>query len=243
MNYISNLIKLLSLSGLLFCATSMANMTVYPVVAEIKGGSEATTIQVTSRTGSIQYIRTLVKRVDNPATPQETEVPVKNMEGLVVSPEKLALSGGSIRTVRLIGLDTPEKETVYRVYFESVPSPDDSATTSSGSTVGINLVWGVLVRLLPLHPDYRIELSPDGAQILNVGNSRLHIQKISGCESGCPWQNIDRNIYPGQQLTLPAEKKLHELQMEYQTGNSAPQHAKLSAGKVLPLEITTNTVG
>lgn len=71
------------------------NMLVYPMAAEINSSrEEATSLFVYSKSDHVQYIRTRIMRIEHPGMPQEKEVPAGNdiETGLVVSPEKFALS-------------------------------------------------------------------------------------------------------------------------------------------------------
>lgn len=80
------------------CGHARANMLVYPMAAEINSSpEEATSLFVYSKSDHVQYIRTRIMRIEHPGMPQEKEVPAGNdiETGLVVSPEKFALSPGT----------------------------------------------------------------------------------------------------------------------------------------------------
>lgn len=88
-------------------------MLVYPMAAEINSSrEEATSLFVYSKSDHVQYIRTRIMRIEHPGMPQEKEVPAGNdiETGLVVSPEKFALSPGTKKTIRVISTQAPERE-------------------------------------------------------------------------------------------------------------------------------------
>jgi Mat/Ecp fimbriae periplasmic chaperone len=200
--------------ALLIGATgASANMTVYPMSLAIDTARvQATQIRVYSKSDQTQYVKVSVKKVLAPATDREHEVVVGVAEGdgLVVSPQKFVLSGGASHVVRLISLARPPQETLYRVYFEPVSAfdaaTDDGASATKGD-VSINLVWGVLVRILPAAPRPRLEV-PAPTEIDNRGNVRVGVLEVGRCAEGrvpesCVWHKVNSSVYPGQSLAVP----------------------------------------
>lgn len=205
-----------------------ANLTVYPITKDIGVGQEATTLQVFSKSPQTQYVRVSVRRILNPATPQEKETAPGSQQGLVASPEMFVLPAGATRTVRLISLVSPQEEEAWRVYFEPVASPDDELKDGAQNVqVNVNLVWGVLIRLLPGVARPQLARSADGTQLLNRGNVRLGIMRVGRCTPACRWQQIDRSIYPGGTYSLPAGMTGGAVRVEYRTGTAAPVMADL----------------
>lgn len=199
-------------------------MSVYPMAVAIGGaGESASTLQVSSKSGETQFVRATVKRVQHPGTPQESEEPVVNWEGvgLVVSPPKFALPAGASRAVRIVALSSPPSEEVYRVYLERVPSPADAepAPKETEGNVSVNLIWGVLVRMVPTKP--QVVLQRTGPNTLrNGGNVRAALLEVGRCngeaDSSCQWTKLDRNIYPGADLELPGPASPGTLRIKYQ---------------------------
>lgn len=207
------------------CGHARANMLVYPMAAEINSSrEEATSLFVYSKSDHVQYIRTRIMRIEHPGMPQEKEVPAGNgiETGLVVSPEKFALSPGTKKTIRVISTQAPEREEAWRVYFEAVPELEDDpqAGGKQNSSVSVNLVWGVLLRVSPSDP--RPALVTDGHHLLNTGNTRLSLIRAGNCDTTCHWQNIDKSIYPGGSADIPAGIKSNAFRVEYRTGANSP---------------------
>ncbi|RSV86547.1 fimbrial protein TcfA [Klebsiella aerogenes] len=225
--------RITGLAALLMAVStaSLANLTVYPITKDIDVGQKATTLQVYSKSPQTQYVRVSVRRILNPATPQEREEAAGSQQGLVASPERFVLPAGATRAVRLISLVTPTQEEAWRVYFEPVASPDDEMNDKAqNAKVNVNLVWGVLIRLLPGVARPQLARSADGTQLLNRGNVRLGILKVGHCMPACRWQQIDRSVYPGGALSLPPGMSGGALRVEYRTGTAAPVTADLPAG-------------
>ncbi|EEA8304855.1 fimbrial protein TcfA [Salmonella enterica subsp. enterica serovar Rubislaw] len=211
--------------GMFTWNNAQANMIVYPMAAEINSShEEATSLFVYSKSENVQYIRTRIMRIEHPGMPQEKEVPAEDNtgSGLVVSPEKFALSPGTKKTIRVISTQAPEKEEAWRIYFEAVPELDEApqADGKRNSSVSVNLVWGVLLRVSPSDPEPA--LVTDGHHLLNTGNTRLSLIRAGNCDTICHWQNIDKSIYPGGSADIPAGIKSNAFRVEYHSGENSP---------------------
>lgn len=238
MNY--SLLRSIVLTSFLFTAASsdvLANMTVYPMSSVIDNREqEATTLQVLSKSEHTQYVRTIVKRISRPATAYEAEQDPQGDPGIVVSPEKFVLPAGVTRTVRLISLNAPEKEEAWRVYFEAVPSLDepDPDEKQDKTNVRVNLIWGVLVRLMPAVAQPQLARSSDGKELINTGNLRYGVLRVAQCtgnsDDSCRWQSVDKSVYPGESLALPGGITSGAVKIEYRLGKSAPATTTLAAG-------------
>ncbi len=185
-----------------------ANFMVYPISKDIKeGGSEV--IRVYSKSKDVQYIKVYAKKVMNPGTKEEYEADTSNWEGgLVVTPNRVILPGGSSKSVRLSQLKTPNVEEVYRVYFESVkPEKQEIASESKSlkTDLSINIIYAALVRVLPKDNKVNVNISyspENNILINNAGNVRFGIKDILFCKSStinndCVKKSYNKNVYPG----------------------------------------------
>lgn len=217
---------------LFICNNSYANMTVYPMVINMSGSAEDTSLQVNSKDEQTQYIRVTVKRILHPATPEEREISeTDDGSGLIVSPQKFILPAGTHYKVRLIRLRAPVQEETWRVYFESIPASSETQVKSPEKTqVKINLIWGMLVRIIPVHSEMKLGLSQNGRQLFNAGTRHLNILRVAQCTSTCLWKPINKRIYPNETLALPPELSTHFIRVEYSYDNSPPQMIDLSSG-------------
>ncbi|UEP46741.1 fimbrial protein TcfA [Burkholderia ambifaria] len=188
-----------------------ANMIVYPMAASIRsGGESAAQLRVYSKSESTQYVKVSVKRVIDPATPNEREENGTRSgdNAIVISPAKFALPAGGTRLVRVIPLGTPQKETLYRVYLQPAAPPSEDVSGTEGDVSGqvnFSLVWAPLIRVLPKAsvPDLAVS---DGT-LTNTGNVRLGLLDAGACqserdESSCQWVRFERSVYPDQQFRL-----------------------------------------
>lgn len=199
---------LASLALLMATPTAYANLTVHPmrVALEHQRGAQ---VRVYSQSAQTQYVQATVKRIVDPATDHETEVDIEpgQLDAIAVTPGKFALAGGGNRLVRIIPLSTVTEETAYRVYFEGVRGDADETSTPSekgpAAQVGLSLIWGALVHVLPADPlaDMRLE----GASLHNTGNLRLGVTTVEHCvtKTRCQSHDITHSVYPGGKLTLP----------------------------------------
>ncbi|UZE16869.1 hypothetical protein LOY70_23765 [Pseudomonas sp. B21-054] len=189
-----------------------ANMVVYPMTSTIGAEQDGIgQIQLHSKSDKVQYIKVSVTRIQRPGTPDEHESPLSpaDSQGIVVSPQRTVLAPGASRTVRIIAQAIPTEETVYRVYFEPVAAPDLEETFSDQGVqprIGVNLIWGALVRLLPDERRTSISLQQNGGALRNDGTLRVGVLQVGRCadtkgEKDCIWNDVNRSLYPGS--TLP----------------------------------------
>ncbi|HIE4562745.1 TPA: pilus assembly protein [Stenotrophomonas maltophilia] len=189
-----------------------ANLGVYPMRVSAEPGGHAE-VRVTSQSPKPQYVQVVIKQVLDAGTPEEREIDVVGgaRAALMPSPAKFALPGGGSRLVRLIPLQDLAEEGVFRAYVESVDGGSaesaDAVDLGQGASAGlnVNLIWGVLVHLLPKNGlmDVRLE----GNALRNTGNVRVGIAGIAECDGkDCleyPWKGA---LYPGRQAVLPFER-------------------------------------
>ncbi|WP_447595464.1 pilus assembly protein [Stenotrophomonas rhizophila] len=203
---------------LLWAAPVHANLTVHPMRTwvDAKRGAQ---IRVYSQSTQPQYVQLSIRRIVDPADANEQEVEVEPGEAaLAITPGKFALAGGGNRLIRVIPLQPVEQETAYRVYFEGVRGPEDAAVEVAEGTqasVGVNLVWGALVNVLPA--DGSVDVRVQDGQLRNTGTLRLGITSVATCDgSRCTAHDVSRSLYPGNALQLPfAVQPGHTVQLRY----------------------------
>ncbi|WP_313345891.1 pilus assembly protein [Stenotrophomonas sp.] len=196
------------LLALLPAAPALANLNVHPMRVHVEAGKTAT-VRVHSQSPQPQYVQATVKRILDPATDHEQEVDeaVGAVTVMAVTPGKFGLAGGGNRLVRIIPLRAVEEETAFRVYFEGVRGSDDSdpgvTVQGANATLGVSLVWGVLVNVLPA--DGRVEMQLEGDRLVNRGSLRLGINQVQDCDAdgACITHEVKRSLYPGAAMTLP----------------------------------------
>lgn len=184
-----------------------ANLDVHPMRVHVDAG-RTSNIRVHAQSPRTQYIRATVRRVVAPATDEEHEVDAStgDASAIAVTPGMFALAGGGSRLVRLIALAPVTEETAFRVYFEGVrgaeAGTDAEVMETASATIGVSLVWGVLVNVLPA--DGQVDMQLAGADLVNRGTLRLGIRRIEHClATACSTHDIERSVYPGAALALP----------------------------------------
>lgn len=199
---------LLVMLGFLFSMASNASIQVEPMRAELDLKGNAV-IKVRTTGSGTAYIRASLKQVYSPATPGEYEQDaiLWDNNGLMLTPQKLIIPANSQRTLRLINMKPPEKETVYRVMIESVTEEGlplaDSPTLSAG--FGMNIIWGVVVNVPPAQPLIMFDFNQSLNSISNKGSQRIIFRKIESCDSdfkNCKTYEVKNTIYPDQQWIM-----------------------------------------
>lgn len=203
---------------LLLALPAQANLTVHPMRTSVDA-KRGTQIRVYSQSTQPQYIQASLRRIVDPAGADESEVDVEPAEAAVaITPGKFALSGGGNRLVRVIPLQSVEREAAYRVYFEGVAGPEEErggSADAAEANVGVSLVWGALVNVLP--PEGTVQPRVQGNTLHNDGTLRLGITSIADCiGSRCTAHEVSRSLYPGSSLQLPFTVQAgHTVQLRY----------------------------
>lgn len=201
-----------------------ANIDVSPMSAVVTPAG-VTLLTITSRAEDVRYIQTSLKQVLNPGTKHENESPegISSNEGVIVSPSKFVLAAGQIRKLRLVAMQLPATEKVYRLYIESLPAKNGEATVDTEklkTEVGIDLIWGVVVHVPPLNPIIKLTLDRGTHQIVNNGNFHLKISRVGYCsgsarDNTCSWSVTNKNLYPSQKLDLPGKENAGSVTVDY----------------------------
>lgn len=201
-----------------------SNIDVSPMSA-IVTPQGVTLVTVTSKAEGVRFIQTSVKQVLNPATKQENEVAesISSVESIIVSPSKFVLAAGQKHNIRLVTMNLPVTEKVYRLYIESLPAKDGEAkvdTDKLKTEVGIDLVWGVVVHVPPSKPTIKLSLDSRANQLINDGNFHLKISRVGYCadpnnDDTCAWTKANKNLYPAQKLALPENHKNGKIKVDY----------------------------
>lgn len=209
---------------ILVSAPCWSNIEVSPMNA-IVPPQGVTLVTVTSKAEGVRFIQTSVKQVLSPATKQENEVAenMSNIENIFVSPSKFVLAAGQSHNIRLVTMNLPATEKVYRLYIESLPAKDGEAkvdTDKLKTEVGIDLVWGVVVHVPPSNLVIRLTFDSATHQIINDGNFHLKISRVGYCtdsnnDDTCRWFKTNKNLYPSQKLALPENHQSGKIKVDY----------------------------
>ncbi|MBB6114129.1 hypothetical protein F4826_001007 [Rahnella inusitata] len=197
------IICLLILSSPFYINPCFANMSVYPMIVDIDANG-STIVQVSSKSDEPQFVKVDAKIIRNAGTKEEKEESLKQWEskGIIVTPPKFALASGVKRVIRLISIEAPEKETVWRVYFEGVAAPEDLQAPSPKNDfkpkVGVNLIWGVLVHVAPQKPVVSLKIDKASGDVVNTGTQRVPVKEIGVCDTqgSCKWFPENLTVYP-----------------------------------------------
>lgn len=223
--------------ALLVALPAQANLTIHPMRTSLEGKRSAQ-IRVYSQSTQPQYVQATLRRIDNPASENEREVEVEPHEAAItITPGKFALSGGGNRLIRLIPLQSVEKETAYRIYFEGVRGPEETERDAEGGSqanVGVSLVWGALVNVVPT--DGEVALRLQGNTLHNVGTLRVGVTSVAECNSAgaCTAHAVSHSLYPDAALELPFQPKPGStLQLRYRlTRDGYREHVETVSASV-----------
>jgi len=186
-------------------------MYVYPMEVSVglKGTSQ---IKVISQDNDVQFIKVSLKQIFKPGTAQENEKTsyASSVAGLIITPQKIALSPASERVVRLVSVIPPKKETTWRAYFESVNEDNliaqqgDLKKSSATASIGVNVVWGALIHVAPEKVQASLLFIEGSGKILNNGTIRIPIKEVEVCDQSgqCQCIKASATIYPDTEASL-----------------------------------------
>lgn len=218
--YVKTRVSPLLLAMLLLTPSAQANLTINPMRTSV-GADKAAVIRVYSQSTQLQFVQASLRRIVDPAGEGEHEVEVQaSQAAIALTPSKFALAGGGNRLIRVIPLHGVEYETAYRIYFEGVRAPQDEAVAAPAdraqASIGVSLVWGALVNVLPAEGHVQLELRGD--TLHNTGTLRVGITSVADCDAAgaCAAHDVSRSLYPGTSLQLPVSDAVdHTLQLRY----------------------------
>ncbi len=215
--YISNpkknlLMLKLFVFSFFYCKHLLAAMYVYPMEVSI-GENGSSQIKLISQDDSVQFIRVSLKQVHDPGTKQEYETAIDDADStaLVITPQKVALSSGSERIVRLVSVIPQEKETTWRAYFESVNEDNfitqdiKSGDSKNAASIGVNVVWGALIHVAPEHVVPSLRFNMRNGMVENNGTIRIPVKELGTCgqDGKCKWKKTAITIYPDTAISIP----------------------------------------
>ncbi|HAG0390714.1 TPA: hypothetical protein G8S59_004010 [Salmonella enterica] len=199
---------LVLLISLICVESAVANIAVTPMTVTLAAVNKySSSIKVFSTSNETQYVKVTVKRIVNPGTPQQKEVKSSIDDGIVTSPQRFILPGQGSHLVRILPLNIPEKEVVYRVYLSSVAGDftNNDKQHEEGAHVNINITWGVLLYVEPDDKKIVLSFDPKSGKVTNNGNVHIFISEYGFCKSDkdCAWHKIERTVYPEGSIEIP----------------------------------------
>lgn len=189
-----------------------AAMYVYPMETSV-GENGASQLRVISQDNEVQFVKIKLKKILSPGTNKENEIDsdMSDAAQLIVTPQKIALAAGGERIVRIVAINSPQKETTWRVYFEGVNeaaynfTPGQDVNTAGDAQVGVSIIWGVLVHVAPQKAVAGVEYNSTSGKVANTGTIRIQVKEIGTCRSAsdCTWEKKDLTLYPDSELAIP----------------------------------------
>lgn len=170
-------------------------------------------IEIWNDTPETMYVSAEPFLIVAAGTPNEQRIPAARPEesGLLVSPQKLVLSAGERRTIRIAAVgERPTTDRVYRVAIKPVAGAVESETSALKVFVGYDAL--VIVRPEKAMPGLEVERIGRSFVLRNEGNSTLELfegRQCDGNDDNC--QSLPaKRLYPGVvwEQALPYETKV-----------------------------------
>ncbi|WP_087107491.1 hypothetical protein [Parendozoicomonas haliclonae] len=186
----------------------MASMNVSPIVIYFRSDQPPRQdVTVSNPDAEVLYLETEIYRVENPGTEQEENVRITTPAEmkLLATPNKAVIPSGNLKSIRLLSLETPSVEKVYRVTFRPVIGDIKANRTA----VKILIAYQALVFVQPEKPFWQVSASIQNRQLqlTNTGNINVIIRKPRYCpgtnDNDCIDLEKGRRIYSGQSWSTP----------------------------------------
>jgi hypothetical protein len=244
----------ITLALLLPLCAQAGQLSLYPMESRATAGLGKMPVLTVSTQGEDKtYVKTEVREVLFANTPQQKEVVLSGASDndLIASPSRFILAPGSSRKIRLVYMNTVEKERDFRVYASPVVDqaeqaaledalngkrPGSGQKASTQGDLAISISWAGLVRMLPEHPQVRYQAALRDGQfyLKNSGNVRFRVSNLTGCGASklCPGLdargNSDAfNVYPDMEKTLGDGQSAQQLEFDVSDGlGGKPVHVK-----------------
>lgn len=208
------LLVFLSCSSLAF-----AQINAYPSIVNLSVNSLREDVLVSNHGKETAYVRVTPRLLENPGTPKQKEVTIRNPRelGLLVSPQKLAIPPGQFRLVRIVSIKPSIK--IDRIYIVSIEpilgqlkflqDSDNQARMAIKVVVG----YGILVMNRPKLLEPRITMTRRGRTVTvkNIGNTTIFLQYGQQCvrANQCtPLPTPVKRMFPGNTWTFTAPKSM-----------------------------------
>lgn len=183
---------IVALSGLALALQAQA-FTISPMLVYMSPGSAVQDISITNTDSKTEYVQVSVKSLSNPGNPTvpgvqyTTSMKPKDF-GLMVTPNKLAVSAGEIRKVRLVGLEANlKKDKVYDILFNNIKNVPglQPAAKGAGVVMDMNYSYTVRVIILPSNPLPVVTAKRNGLSVTisNTGNSYISLRNGQLCDT------------------------------------------------------------
>ncbi|MBM3618489.1 MAG: hypothetical protein FJX23_08105 [Alphaproteobacteria bacterium] len=203
------LLTLVALAAVSMASDAKAEFIITTAILEFKQDSpRQQDIELVSRSTENDYVVAEVSEIVNPGSPDEIRKLIEDPAegGLLVTPDKTILTGGSRKVLRFVLLKEPDaKERIYRVAVKPVVKGVENDTK-----VGLKVLVGyevlVIVRPSVMQPSYTAQRNGKTFTATNNGNTNVLFQHGQQCSAAdkCEPTSVVR-VYPGQtaQLELP----------------------------------------
>jgi P pilus assembly chaperone PapD len=252
MKSLANRVQAWLCCGLALClplAASAGQIALYPMEARVVAGTGKMPVLTVSNPGEDKaYVKTEVREILFPNTAREKEVLVTGTSesDLIASPARFILAPNGSKKIRLVYLNTVDKERIFRVYATPIVDSNEQAALSRAinqqnasqakaqppggvqTSLSISISWGALIRLLPEAPKLAWSASVrDGMFYLkNSGNIRFHVSAIKNCtdSANCPKTEKDGkseefNIYPDLERKIGSASAPQRLEFDISDGD------------------------
>lgn len=202
----------------------------------VQGESERSDIVIRNDGKERYYVSVSVSEIDNPGTPEEKRVeqPDPEKAGLLVTPNRLILDPGALRSIRLVSLnDDVKQDRVYRVLVSpqigAIQADQNTQSDARGLTIKMLASYDVLVVVKPHDAQAKLTATRTPTQVVftNGGNSNIlladglvcpgTVTEADASEKTCKSFDATR-LYAGNSTTVAIDNPTDKIYLKTRTG-------------------------
>ncbi|MFC0227482.1 pilus assembly protein [Serratia aquatilis] len=198
----------LALSGLVHAD---GQLMVMPARSTVEG-QQTRTVQVSNLGDKPLYLKVDLMRVENPGKNPERKTAIGDITvpGLMASPAKLTLGPGQKRDISLVALQSPARETLYRLYIVPVSSikvVGEESKNKISAPLTFGVAYGVLVHHLPSSGaqtrNWNHQCTAAGLQLTSSGSVHSLFKQLQATPAGSI--SPEQKVFPGTPLVFPVK--------------------------------------
>lgn len=209
-----------SLLGTLLAVASTSAVHAQPDISigslydYLPGASSSIVKPIRNSGSSTGFVRVDVRRIQVDDAGNSTETELTAGEGwrdrLIVSPSRLIVPPGGMRSVRVLYVGERSREHVFRVRFTPVEpgrgdgfGQEEDADAAGATTAGVRMLvgYGGIVIVRPEQEQYRTDFvqRTDGLDVINHGNTTLILDNVYACKTDehC-LAPVKKHVLPGR---------------------------------------------
>jgi P pilus assembly chaperone PapD len=209
--------------GLFYTTPASAQLAVDRLWVDFGSGApDRSDVVIRNESKDRYYISVTASEITDPGTPTEKRIEISDPDklGILVTPNRLVVDPGGVRSIRVVSLNNALKtDRVYRIKIEPQVGEIEAGAAATGGNRGLTIkvlaAYDVLVTARPKDSKPNLTVTREASDIIirNTGNTNTLLLDGEACpagkgdaagsaESKCD-EIGSKRIYPGNEWAIP----------------------------------------